>query len=547
MFKRSLLLLACLSSVLTPLANAADAVQSTDNSALQKLIKTLVEQKVITEQKAQELLKDSQQPSTNEKGVVRIQQVPQFIQDDIRQKVKAELHDQVVEDVMNQAKTQAWGVPGTLPGWIDNIKIKTDIRLRAESTTYGDIPKDQGGGNYVAYPDYSAINSGRNLYDSFGFPRQLNNSVERDRARLRARFQVDTKLNAFWKTSFRLATGSATDPVSTNQTLGSYGKRSNIMLDQAFVKYDGIDSDNYPWLTFVGGRMANPFVSTDLVWDTDLGFEGVSATYRMNLSGSGDLLDMNDRDRTLFVTLGAFPLQENELTTQDKWLYGAQVGTTFVLNNQDTFTAALAYYGYDNIVGQTNDVDSNLTDWTAPQFMQKGNTLYNIAVSSDPSSTAALYALASDYNLVDLTASYTFAELAPIQITVTGDYVKNIAFNLNDVKRRTGEIPSAPYSDIKDRNTGYQLGVTFGWPVVSEIRSWNTTVAYRYLQADAVLDAFTDSDFHLGGTDAKGWSLTGQYAVANNVWVTGRYINSSAIAGSPLDIDTFQLDLNAKF
>ncbi|HET8706353.1 MAG TPA: putative porin, partial [Pseudomonadales bacterium] len=78
-------------------------------------------------------------------------------------------------------------------------------------------------------------------------------------------------------------------------------------------------------------------------------------------------------------------------------------------------------------------------------------------------------------------------------------------------------------------------------------RAWNATVAYRYLEADAVLDAFTDSDFHLGGTDTKGWSLTGQYGLDTNVWVTGRYINSQAIDGKVLDIDTFQLDLNAKF
>ena len=30
-----------------------------------------------------------------------------------------------------------------------------------------------------------------------------------------------------------------------------------------------------------------------------------------------------------------------------------------------------------------------------------------------------------------------------------------------------------------------------------------------YAAADAVLDAFTDSDFHLGGTDAKGYYLGG--------------------------------------
>ncbi|HET8705277.1 MAG TPA: putative porin, partial [Pseudomonadales bacterium] len=402
MFKRSLLISAIVSSAFASHAYSAEADQT---QTMQKLIKTLVEQKVISEQKGQELLKETQQQQTNEKGVVKVQQVPQFIQDDIRQKVKAELHEDVVNDVMNQAKTQAWGVPGTLPGWIDSIKFKTDFRLRAESSTFGRIPEDQivSGSSY--YLDYNAINSARNLVDSFQYLRVLNEEDERDRLRYRARLQMDTKINPSWKTSFRISTGGANDPVSTNQTLGAYGKRSNIMMDQAFIKYDGLDADRYNWFTFTGGRMANPFVSTDLVWDADLAFDGVAATYRFDISSSGDLLEMNDRNRTLFVTVGAFPLQEYEFSTQDKWLYAGQVGTTFILDNQDTFTVALAYYDYDNIVGQKNAVDDNLNDWTAPQFMQKGNTLYNLAVSSDPSSTAAIFGLASDYNLVDLTAS----------------------------------------------------------------------------------------------------------------------------------------------
>ena len=42
---------------------------------------------------------------------------------------------------------------------------------------------------------------------------------------------------------------------------------------------------------------------------------------------------------------------------------------------------------------------------------------------------------------------------------------------------------------------------------------------YRYLERDAVLDAFTDSDFHLGGTDAKGYQLGFDLGLSRGAWL----------------------------
>jgi len=62
-----------------------------------------------------------------------------------------------------------------------------------------------------------------------------------------------------------------------------------------------------------------------------------------------------------------------------------------------------------------------------------------------------------------------------------------------------------------------------------------------------VLDAFADSDFHLGGTDAKGWILGGSYGLADNTWLRARWLSTDEIDGAPLSIDTVQVDLNSKF
>jgi hypothetical protein len=78
--------------------------------------------------------------------------------------------------------------------------------------------------------------------------------------------------------------------------------------------------------------------------------------------------------------------------------------------------------------------------------------------------------------------------------------------------------------------------------------AWRALVGYRYLQRDAVIDAFTDSDFHyFGGTNATGWYFTGDVGVANRVWVRLRYLSSNVIDGPTYAVSTVQLDLNTIF
>ncbi len=149
-------------------------------------------------------------------------------------------------------------------------------------------------------------------------------------------------------------------------------------------------------------------------------------------------------------------------------------------------------------------------------------------------------ALASDYKLVDFTASLDLAQFTPHHLIFTADYVKNVGFDRQKVEELTQR-------SIEEKSAGYQLKFTYGWPHVTERRRWNTSIAYKYLERDAVLDAFTDSDFHLGGTDAKGYILGADYGLLENTWVSMRYLSANAIDGVPLAIDVLQIDINAKF
>jgi hypothetical protein len=129
----------------------------------------------------------------------------------------------------------------------------------------------------------------------------------------------------------------------------------------------------------------------------------------------------------------------------------------------------------------------------------------------------------------------------PIHVIVVGDYVRNLGFDKNDVARRTG------ISNVPEETEGYSVGLQVGYPKARNFREWCAYLTYRHLEADAVIDAFTDSDFHGGGTNAEGWILGAELGLYKNVWLTAKWMTSNEISGPPLSIDIFQFDVNAGF
>jgi Putative porin len=123
---------------------------------------------------------------------------------------------------------------------------------------------------------------------------------------------------------------------------------------------------------------------------------------------------------------------------------------------------------------------------------------------------------------------------------VTVDAVRNLAYNAAEVSTNFGGYIAA-------RTKGYQTEVSFGYPTVLTAGAWRGVLGYRYLQRDAVIDAYTDSDFHFGGTDATGYYFIGDLGLVNRVWARLRYMSSNAIDGARSGIDTIQVDLNTRF
>jgi hypothetical protein len=527
-----------LALALAPCASRAAADEQsleTVRNTVANLLQSLVANGVVTREQAEAMVAEAQARAERDAqaksaagaprdGEVRVTYVPQKVKDELREQVKAEVTPEVVNEVLAQAKADKWGVPGALPDWVGNVKFSGDVRVREQADLYASDNAQ------YAYLDFLTINDKGGIAKA-GPAAFLNTTEDRLRTRVRVRAGLEARLGDSFSTGLRLATGNFRDPVSTNQTLSQNGGRYTFGVEQAWIRYDARSTADWSWLTATAGRMANPFVSTDLVYDPDLAFEGFAATGRMGLDGL-------TRRHNAYLTLGAFPLEEVELSKDDKWLYGAQAGLNWQFEDRSRLRAAVAYYAFDNVAGQRNTLDSTLLDYTASKWLQKGNTLFDIRNDTDP--TTNLFALAADYEVADVFVGYDRPFSNGTELSLQANYVRNVGYDEDAVAQRTGfAIPA--------RVNGYQFELAYGHPRVDTAGAWRASLRYRYLERDAVLDAFTDSDFHLGGTDAQGYQLRGDYGLARNVHLTLRYLSANEIDGPPLGIDVFMLDLNAGF
>ncbi len=465
--------------------------------------------KQIKQAKTQEAAADGTAASTPDEKSVRVQYVPEH--------VKKEMREEIKKDVMAKLNYKAGERLG-LPGWLDRIAFNGDMRLRYQNDSFGD--------NNAPIEAFEDQKRNKNI---------LNSSEERRRLRVRARLGVDVKVNDWLTSGLQFTTGLLNTPVTPNQTEGILEGKFVFGLDRAFLKAKPTD-----WASIEGGRFANPFFHTDLLWDPDLAFDGVVASFTPKL---------NDRWST-FTTIGAFPLQEIQSSEQnkaeDKWLYSLQTGIQWKAADKTTARLAVAYHDYRNVEGQLNPEGTNYFDSTAPAFRQKGNNTFNInARNTDPNNI--LYGLTSKFEQINVTGQVDVMTFSPVHITLTGDYVKNIGFDADEIFQRTGNSPP-------EETDGYQLRLDVGYnsflaPANIEVKKhdWQVALAYKYIEADAVLDSLTDSNFNLGGTDTKGWLLSGQYGLDKNAWLSARYFSTDAISGPPLSIDVFLIDFIAKF
>jgi len=462
----------------------------------------------------------------------------------VSEATKKELREQVKREVLAQAKKERWGDSGAYPSWLNHVQLHGDLRLREEATVLanGNTAPGTGytNGDLTRAPDI-ATNKGSL---GQGVP-NFNTEEDANRMRLRARLAVDATVSEDVSAALRFSTGNTTDRTSTNQTLGQSFNKYAVVWDQAYLTFRPLG----PVAEFRGGRMPNPFFSTDLVWADDLGFEGVSVSGKQVFDGTSEA----------FATAGYFPLSEFKPgTSRSRAVVGVQAGAAMKLGNAGQLKFGMALYDYQNVAGESetlNDYNTRSDYATRYEygvgFRQRGNTLFavNAPGGAGGDNGARVYGLASDFRVLNLTAVLDLPTLAGLPLTITADALTNVAFNRQAMSNRSG----VTLTDGKD--SGYLAKIALGHHTVKRKGDWNASLAYRHLGSDATLDAFTNSDFGLGGTNNQGFIVGGNYAIFDNTvlsarWMSSNQIDSYAPGSNPptkLSVDTLQFDLAVRF
>jgi hypothetical protein len=528
-------------------ARAADPAQQSAEelrNTVVNLLEALVQKGIITREQAQAMVADAQAKAeatakmhqaleASEAGAVRVPYVSETTREQIKKEVEVDLANQVTRDVVTQAREERWGVPGALPAWVNDLQFFGDFRGRAEYDAYAK-------GNAVnTYYNLNVVNAAGGVGLAGETNAFLNTTTDRVLLFGRLRLGLDARLGNDFTVDFRLASGNSS-PTSANQTFGDYNQRWFVGVDRAALLWNPYFSDGQQELDVRFGRFANPFVTyNELVWDVDVNFEGVSGTYALHLYP-----ETQGVSRTAFITLGAFPVQTLgqyvSVYSQfsSKWLYAAQLGGEIPYGDDHRVRLAAAYYDFAHITGVVNPPNGTIENFTAPAYMSKGNTVFDISNSSNLA--VNLFALAGTYREVNVNLLWDLASFGENHVMLGGDVVKNLAWNEAQVFQLTGQT-------VAPRTKGWEVGLDVGVPTLVRAGQWRAFVSYRTVQRDAVVDAFNDSDFHLGGTDARGYIVGFDLALSRAVGMRLKYQTANAIDDPPLGIDVLQLDFTGHF
>jgi hypothetical protein len=323
-------------------------------------------------------------------------------------------------------------------------------------------------------------------------------SEDRVRNRIRARIGAEAKPTDDLKVGLRLSTSEDGDPVSSNQTLGDGSSRKDVFFDLAYMTWSPVSAKG---LSLTGGKMENPFVSTsDLVFDGDLNPEGAAVNYTLG----GDGLD-------LMLNGGYFWTEERSADKDDATMAGGQIAAK-MKSGDFHLLAGVGYYAFQNLKGYTILGEKSY-----------GNSTTGGEEDPVTGETAPLL-YANEFEILDAVAEVGLNLGVPV--AVYGDYAIN--------------------QDADDDDTGYLVGFRLG--KTKEPGSFDFNYNYRELEANAVLGAWSDSDFIGGGTNGKGHKLA--LGVQLTKVLKGNvtyFMDEIGLTGPSKDYDRLQVDVSAKF
>jgi hypothetical protein len=409
-----------------------------------------------------------------------------------------------------------------IPKWLDAISLFGDARNRVEGF-YG--------------PNYHA----------------------RTRYRIRARVGLNANISDEISGTVRLATGDASDPISTNQTLSNTFTRKPFNLDWAYMtikpgKTFGIEPG---WGQIVIGKFGLPVTRTsELIWDDDLSPEGATETLNLVTNREGFFRSFR---------LNALQWEVNEASADnDSYIVGGQAALDTAVGSTATWSSSFADYSFQGMNRVARTYLSQFNDSAGT----KSNSNFNSALAN------------SNDVLTNGSQIIGYGRCASGQCESLGFNILNFNSELNFPNPFGLGIPAGAFGDLaynsesSGRNSGVVLGLGAGnagkdWyhMGLKNPGDWGVSYCWEWVEKDAVVSLFSYSDFAYqqlktnqnGSTNVTGSIIRFDYVLFPNFQLTAKshFINAldPSIAttsnGKPLvgnpTLTRIQLDAVLKF
>ena len=336
--------------------------------------------------------------------------------------------------------------------------------------------------------------------------------LDTERPRIRFRFGAKAHVYKHLDLILRFSTGGDSASTSGNTTLdGTFGNEA-ISLNLAYGSWEILNG-----LFLQGGKVKNPFMKSEVVWDSDVNPEGLSEIYQKK---SGET--------TIQFIAGQYIVEEtdreNDIDSDDVVLLAWQA-QLHQKTKVGKFKFAVALYDYNHLTDQGSAVTKQLGSGDGQRNSQVVGTNVNT----------------TNMQILDFMAGWS-SPLGSKYGSLFGEYAVNT----------DADAPAGNNTIAQDLDTAWQLGFKFGDKKVEKTGQWEIKTLYRVVQQDAVFYALTDSNFHQGGTNAKGIEMGAKYAIRKGMQLAYSFFNTENergdINGGKLDIPgQHQLDLKFNF
>jgi hypothetical protein len=327
----------------------------------------------------------------------------------------------------------AYQVKSGMPDWVTSLRLNGDFRGRYDGT-------------------YNPAPAGPGVID------------DRHRFRYRLRFGAVAAIRDNFEVGFRLSSSEAQgafggDPISGNTSFADNGSKKFIYIDQAYAKWTALNTPDFSGILTVG-KMENPFVFSEMIFDPDYTPEGAAINLAYNITDT----------QTLKFNGAGFMLDELSGDANDPFLAGAQLrwDATWAPKIQTSLGGALL-----SIVNAKSTLSSEgLSSANVPD-VNNGNSRSAVAA---PAASTVLDRTFTTF-VGDASVTYTLSSFpmyhAAFPIKVGAEYAENLTTAL--------------------RNKAYSFGATFG--KAGKKGLWEVSYKWKELQGDFWYEELVDSDF----------------------------------------------------